>query len=96
MRQTGLEAPPLAEMHASTCFLCPLMHRFCHKGIYRNLSECAVVFCQNKDQTKTKSADRGVSLSLVALLLFITIYIPEKSEVFSQKNYAAILFLLFG
>ena len=56
MRQTGLEAPPLAETHAETGFLCPLLRRFCHKGIYRNLSKCAVVLCHNKDQTKTKLA----------------------------------------
>ena len=56
MRQTGLEALLLAEMHATTGFFCPLMRRFCHKGIYRNLSEREVVLCQNKDQTKTKNA----------------------------------------
>ena len=75
MRQTGLEAPPLAETHAETGFLCPLLRRFCHKGIYRNLSECAVVLCQNKDQTKTKVCKMhcfDVSCNVIVICLIQT------------------------
>ena len=71
MRQTGLEALPLAKNHVSAVFLCLFLLRFCHKGLYRNIVQYCVVLYNNKDQTKTKVSSHGVLFQIITLSHYV-------------------------